>query len=105
LERRFFFDWIKIGRIDAAAARREICYRRKNCRNCCVLESIVGVTPIVSAVNGVAVGAGLAVGILADVSICAKSALIIDGHTRLGVAAGESGRYRAAWQSRSTTSS
>jgi enoyl-CoA hydratase/carnithine racemase len=45
--------------------------------------------PIVSAINGVAVGAGLVVGILADVSICAKSARIIDGHTRLGVAAGD----------------
>lgn len=40
--------------------------------------------PIVSAINGVAAGAGLVVGILADVSICAKSARIIDGHTRLG---------------------
>jgi enoyl-CoA hydratase len=45
--------------------------------------------PIVSAINGVAVGAGLAVGLLADVSIAGKSARIIDGHTRLGVAAGD----------------
>ncbi len=45
--------------------------------------------PIVSAINGVAVGAGLVVGILADVSIAGKSARIIDGHTRLGVAAGD----------------
>jgi enoyl-CoA hydratase len=45
--------------------------------------------PIVSAINGVAVGAGLVVGILADVSIIAKSARIVDGHTRLGVAAGD----------------
>ncbi|MCX7322385.1 MAG: enoyl-CoA hydratase-related protein, partial [Hyphomicrobiales bacterium] len=30
--------------------------------------------PIISAINGVAVGAGLVVGILADVSICGKSA-------------------------------
>lgn len=45
--------------------------------------------PIVSAINGVAVGAGLVVGILADVSIAAKSARIVDGHTRLGVAAGD----------------
>jgi len=45
--------------------------------------------PIVSAMHGPAVGAGLAVGLLADVSIAAKSARIIDGHTRLGVAAGD----------------
>ena len=45
--------------------------------------------PIVSAMHGPAVGAGLAVGLLADVSIVARSARIIDGHTRLGVAAGD----------------
>jgi enoyl-CoA hydratase len=45
--------------------------------------------PIVSAINGVAVGAGLVLGILADISIAAKSARIIDGHTKLGVAAGD----------------
>jgi len=44
---------------------------------------------IVSAMNGPAVGAGLVVGILADVSIAGRSARIIDGHTRLGVAAGD----------------
>jgi enoyl-CoA hydratase len=45
--------------------------------------------PIVSAMTGVAVGAGLAVGLLADVSIATPTARIIDGHTRLGVAAGD----------------
>ena len=45
--------------------------------------------PIVSAIHGPAVGAGLVVGILADVSVVAKTARIIDGHTRLGVAAGD----------------
>ena len=45
--------------------------------------------PIVSAIHGPAVGAGLAVGLLADISIAARSARIIDGHTRLGVAAGD----------------
>lgn len=45
--------------------------------------------PIVSAINGVAVGAGLVAGLLADISIAAKSAKIVDGHTRLGVAAGD----------------
>jgi enoyl-CoA hydratase len=45
--------------------------------------------PIVSAMHGPAVGAGLVAGLLADVSIAAKTAKIIDGHTRLGVAAGD----------------
>jgi enoyl-CoA hydratase len=45
--------------------------------------------PIVSAMHGPAVGAGLVAGILADVSIVSRTARIIDGHTRLGVAAGD----------------
>jgi enoyl-CoA hydratase len=45
--------------------------------------------PIVSAMHGPAVGAGLVAGLLADVSIAANNARIIDGHTRLGVAAGD----------------
>ncbi len=45
--------------------------------------------PVVSAMRGVAVGAGLVCGVLADVSIATKDCRIIDGHTRLGVAAGD----------------
>jgi enoyl-CoA hydratase len=45
--------------------------------------------PVVSAINGVAVGAGLVVALLADVSIAAETARLTDGHTRLGVAAGD----------------
>lgn len=45
--------------------------------------------PVVSAMHGPAVGAGLVAGLLADVSIASTSARIIDGHTRLGVAAGD----------------
>ncbi len=45
--------------------------------------------PIISAINGVAVGAGLAVALLADISIMAETARITDGHVRLGVAAGD----------------
>jgi enoyl-CoA hydratase len=45
--------------------------------------------PIVSAINGVAVGAGLVVALLADISICASDARLGDGHVRLGVAAGD----------------
>ena len=45
--------------------------------------------PIVSAMHGPAVGAGLVAGLLADIPIAAKNARIVDGHTRLGVAAGD----------------
>src|SRR5436309_1434575 len=45
--------------------------------------------PIVSAIHGAAVGAGLVAALLADVSVAARGARIIDGHTRLGVAAGD----------------
>lgn len=45
--------------------------------------------PVVSAMRGVAVGAGLVAGLLADVSIAATNARILDGHTKLGVAAGD----------------
>lgn len=46
-------------------------------------------TPVVSAMRGVAVGAGLVCGLLADISIATPEVRIIDGHTRLGVAAGD----------------
>lgn len=45
--------------------------------------------PVVSAINGVAVGAGLAVAMMADISIMAEEAKITDGHVRLGVSAGD----------------
>jgi len=45
--------------------------------------------PIVSAIHGPAVGAGLVCALLADVSVAGRTARIIDGHTRLGVAAGD----------------
>ncbi|MEN3341299.1 MAG: enoyl-CoA hydratase [Actinomycetota bacterium] len=45
--------------------------------------------PIVAAVDGPCVGAGLAVALLSDISVVAPSARIVDGHTRLGVAAGD----------------
>ena len=44
---------------------------------------------IISAIHGPAVGAGLAAALMADISIAARSARLIDGHTRLGVAAGD----------------
>jgi len=45
--------------------------------------------PIVSAMTGPAVGAGLAIGLLADISIATPATRIVDGHTKLGVAAGD----------------
>ena len=45
--------------------------------------------PIVSAINGAAVGAGAVVALLADVAIAAEDAKIGDGHVKLGVAAGD----------------
>lgn len=45
--------------------------------------------PIVSAINGVAVGAGLAAALLADIPIAARSARLLDGHVTIGVAAGD----------------
>jgi enoyl-CoA hydratase/carnithine racemase len=65
-------------RIRVLREARELVYNLLNCSR-----------PIVSAMQGPAVGAGLVIGLLADVSIAARSARIIDGHTRLGVAAGD----------------
>src|SRR5262249_40374118 len=45
--------------------------------------------PVVSATNGAAGEAGLALALLADISIAGASARLIDGHTKLGVAAGD----------------
>ena len=57
---------------------RDLCYNMINCSK-----------PIVSAIHGPAVGAGLAAALMADISIAGKSARLIDGHTRLGLAAGD----------------
>ena len=46
-------------------------------------------TPVVSAINGVAVGAGLAVALMADISVINEDARLTDGHIRLGVGAGD----------------
>ena len=45
--------------------------------------------PVVAAVHGAAFGAGLALALLADVSIVAEDARLGDGHVRLGIAAGD----------------
>ena len=57
---------------------RDIVYNVINCSK-----------PVISAMRGVAVGAGLVCGILADVSLATRDCRILDGHTRLGVAAGD----------------
>ena len=51
--------------------------------------------PIVSAINGAAVGAGLSIALLADIPIAARSARLLDGPLRLGLAAG--GHATLAW--------
>ena len=66
------------ARLQAWKEARDLVYNIINCNK-----------PIVSAINGVAVGAGLVAALLADISIAGKAATIIDGHTRLGVAAGD----------------
>ena len=65
-------------RIRAWKEARDIVYNIINCSK-----------PVVSAIHGPAIGAGLAAALVADVSIAARHARIIDGHTRLGVAAGD----------------
>ena len=58
--------------------------------------------PVISAINGVAVGAGLAVALMADISIMSETARITDGHVRLGLAPGttrpSSGRCCVVWR-------
>jgi enoyl-CoA hydratase len=70
---------------DDPATRRRVMREARD-----LVLNIIGCSkPIVSAVHGPAVGAGLVAALLADVSVVARSARIIDGHTRLGVAAGD----------------
>jgi enoyl-CoA hydratase len=77
-------DWVAglVGNPEGVAAVmtevRDIVYNMLACEK-----------PIISAINGVAVGAGLAVALLADISVIAHEAKITDGHARLGIAAGD----------------
>ncbi|WP_440712430.1 enoyl-CoA hydratase/isomerase family protein [Gordonia sp. FQ] len=45
--------------------------------------------PLVAAINGPAAGAGLVTAMLADITIAGRKTKIVDGHVRLGVAAGD----------------
>jgi enoyl-CoA hydratase len=69
-------DYDEIVRILEEA--RDLVYNILHCRK-----------PVVSAINGPAVGAGLVVALLADISIAGESARLADGHLRMGVAAGD----------------
>lgn len=77
-------DWIDSFVGDAEATRAimreagDVVYRMLRC------DKI-----IISAINGVAVGAGLAVALMADISLIDEAARFTDGHLRIGVAAGD----------------
>ncbi|MDB5798211.1 MAG: Enoyl-CoA hydratase [Paucimonas sp.] len=71
--------------LDSEAARHRVMVEARDL----VRNMIECVKPIVSAIHGAAVGAGLAVALMADISVVARNAKIIDGHTKLGVAAGD----------------
>lgn len=78
------FGWIENlmndqgERVSTWRETRDLVYNLINCAK-----------PVISAINGPAAGAGLVVGLLADVSVASKTAKLVDGHTRLGVAAGD----------------
>src|SRR5581483_7488621 len=78
------FDLVE-GVIDDYAVRTRVMREARDL----VFNVIDCQKPIVSAMHGPAVGAGLVAGLLADVSVVGRTARIIDGHTRLGVAAGD----------------
>ena len=75
--------------VDEMAGNPEIAARTMREASDLVYNLINLDKPVVSAINGAAVGAGLVVALLADVSIIAETARLTDGHTRLGVAAGD----------------
>lgn len=77
-------DWVR-GFTESPAERlkgfteaRDLIYNMINCSK-----------PIVSAISGPAVGAGLAVALLADISVAGRTAKLTDGHVRIGVPAGD----------------
>ena len=45
--------------------------------------------PVVAAIRGWAVGAGLACALVSDISVAAKNAKLVDGHTKIGIPAGD----------------
>jgi len=69
-------DWTRVAAMASEAAQL-------------VLNMLDCEKPIVSAINGTAVGAGLAVALMADISVISQEAKLTDGHLRLGVVAGD----------------
>jgi enoyl-CoA hydratase len=69
-------DWE--ARTQAWREARDLVYNIINCSK-----------PIVAAIQGPAVGAGLSAAMVSDIVVVGRTARIIDGHTRLGVAAGD----------------
>jgi enoyl-CoA hydratase len=69
-------DWH--ARMQNLKEARDVVYNMMDCNK-----------PIISAVRGPAVGGGLVCALMADISIVAKNAKLIDGHTRIGLAAGD----------------
>jgi enoyl-CoA hydratase len=69
-------DWHARSRVWKEAS--DIVYNVINCTK-----------PVVAAIEGPCVGAGLAAAMVADITVAGRKARIIDGHTRLGVAAGD----------------
>ncbi|BDB27423.1 enoyl-CoA hydratase [Cupriavidus sp. TA19] len=78
------FDMVE-EMIDSFEARARVWRESKDL----VYNIINCAKPIVSAIHGSAVGAGLVAALLADISVAARTARLVDGHTRLGVAAGD----------------
>jgi enoyl-CoA hydratase len=76
MERRILGSFANTAR--AMKESRDIVMNMVNCEK-----------PIISAINGIAVGAGLAVGLLADISMVGDEVRFTDGHTRMGFTAGD----------------
>lgn len=76
MERRTMGDYVRIAQTLEDA--RNLVLNIVNCNK-----------PIISAINGVAVGAGLATALMADISIIGEEVRFTDGHLRIGVVAGD----------------
>lgn len=77
-------ELVEANATDASARDRALAETRALVYNLAQLDKIV-----ISAIHGVAIGAGLAVALLADISVAATNARLMDGHTRIGVVAGD----------------
>ena len=75
-------------RTNAPGNYEEVMILMEDARNL-VLNIVNCDKPIVSAINGPAVGAGLAIALLADISIIGETVKISDGHVTHGIAAGD----------------